>query len=406
MKYLLILPIILISLCVQLPGLPFDIPIEQPQIITEDIGSQDLFIKVETLSSEIRAGRSIQVFVELRNKQFYDLENVNFEVYDYPCFDVSGNEFTENCGTLSSNESCSWSSRWRSQPDITTDTHCSIKFRVSYEASNSIFQDIAVLSQSEYTQREIDGTLQNIPIQSTSAKGPLNIYLTFSEPQPFLADQSGYNMYINYQNRGKGFFGDDLSITIAPPNNIGLTCSDYGTDFILDRELTFIKGKAVRSICDFDTSSVPTISIRSLGINIDYSYTIHNSISIMVKPSTVISLPPTTPSEPSDFDFSTNPTSETITAGESTEPSITITVTEGSFERITRSVASISPSEPTITAVIRSPFISNIGEVVRGSTTWMDVSTQTTTPPGTYTITVRAEGEGVTKEATYDLTVE
>jgi hypothetical protein len=294
---LLILFVVLISLCSELPIQLPSLPIQTNGAATIDSSSPDIFVSVETPSSEIRSGRSLQLFFEIRNKQLYDLRKVNFSVYDYPCFDVTGNSFTkDNCGsggTLKSNQSCMWSWRWTADSsDI--DRTCSIKFKVSYEASNSIFQDIAVLSQAEYNQREASGTLGSIPIQFTSAKGPLSVYLTFSEPQPFIAGQGGYNMYINYNNVGDGLFVDetnDINLDLTAPNNMqGLSCDGYdpisGTNVLhLAKSLKFIKGRSVPTICDFNTPQISTLSIRSLNMEINYKYTLYGSFPITVRGS-------------------------------------------------------------------------------------------------------------------------
>jgi hypothetical protein len=296
---LLIFSVVLVSLCselpIQLPQLP-SIPGQTSGAATIDSGSPDIYVNVETPTSEIKSGRDIQLFFEIRNKQLYDLRNVNFSVYDNPCFDVAGNNLTkDNCGssgTLKSNQSCMWSWRWTS--DLSNiDRTCSIKFKVSYEASNSIFQDISVLSQAEYDQREASGTLGSIPIQFTSAKGPLQVYLTFSEPQPFISGQSGYNMYINYNNVGDGLFADetkDINLDLTAPDNMqGLNCRNYtniqGNIFQLSVPLKFIKGRSVPTICDFNTSDVSTISIRSLDMEINYKYTLYGSFPITVRSS-------------------------------------------------------------------------------------------------------------------------
>jgi hypothetical protein len=291
---LLIFSVVLISLCSELPiqlSLP-NLPGQTQGVATIDSGSPDIFVNVETSTSEIRSERSLQLFFELRNKQLYNLRNVHFEFYDYPCFDVAGNNLTkDNCGsggTLRSNQSCMWSWRWNSSSsDI--DRTCSIKFKVSYEATNSIFQDIAVLPQAEYNQREATGTLGSIPIQFTSAKGPLSVYLTFSEPQPFIAGQGGYDMYINYNNIGDGFFGDlNGKITLNSSDNINLNCDDYGkvgSTLTLNKKLDFINGRSVPTICNFSTSQESTISIRSLNMEINYKYTLYGSFPITVRGS-------------------------------------------------------------------------------------------------------------------------
>jgi hypothetical protein len=111
-------------------------------------------------------------------------------------------------------------------------------------------------------------------------------------------------MYINYNNIGNGFFGDTSgnpppTITLTPPDNIDLTCADYnpvGSSLILSKKLDFINGRSVPTNCNFDTLSEPTLNIRSLSVDIDYTYTLYNSISITVRgtgiPGTVSSNPP------------------------------------------------------------------------------------------------------------------
>lgn len=297
---LLILFVVAVSLCSELPFSLPEIPTGTSQgAATIDSGSPDIYVNVETLASEIKSGRSMQLFFELGNKQLYDLTNVYFEVYDHPCFNIASNNFSYNCkdGTLRSNETCSWSWRWDSDTEgSNADRTCQIKFLVSYSATNSIFQDIAVLSETEYNQRETAGTLNSIPIQFNSAKGPLQVYLTFSEPQPFIADQSGYSMFINYNNAGDGLFADetnDIDIRLNVSDNIkDLSCGDQYTgsfpNFQLnkDKPLKFIKGRSVPTICSFSTSSdVSTMSIRSLNIEIGYKYTLYGSFPIIVRGS-------------------------------------------------------------------------------------------------------------------------
>ncbi|NIO44606.1 MAG: hypothetical protein GTN36_03575 [Candidatus Aenigmarchaeota archaeon] len=286
MKYLLLLlPIILISLCSILPPLP-EIPLPlEPQVFTTDVGSPDIFIKVETLSSVIRGGREAQIYFELRNKQLYDLKNVVLDVYDHPCF-PSGDFKKEDCGssgTLKSNQSCFWFPRWRSD-ETSIDRNCLIRLSISYEATNSVFQDIAVLPKHEYIQREIEGTLQDVPIRSSSAKGPLNVYLTFSEQQPLLGDEE-CTIHINYNNMGDGLVkksGKPFIELTVPNNMLNFNCDGYSGNELTDPP-TFIKGRAVPTECGFKTEDVDVMDIKSLGIDINYKYVIYNSIPITVK---------------------------------------------------------------------------------------------------------------------------
>jgi len=295
---LILLPIVLISLCSYFPNLQLPSLTGNTQVASIDSGCPDLFLSAETTSTDIKGGRSIEVFFEMRNKQNYNLSNVKIDIYDYPCFTLQNLTKNDCCngGTLRSNQSCFCS--WRMDADTSgVDRQCSIRFSTSYSAKNSIYQDIAVLPEAEYLQRQEAKTLSDIPIHSTSASGPLNIYLTFSEPQPFIANEPGYDMYINYNNIGNGFFGDmngnsPPKITLNPSGTLdnirNLDCgTDYDESLTLKRKLDFINGRAVPTNCNFATIPATTIDIRSLSIDVDYTYTLYNSISITVRGSNI-----------------------------------------------------------------------------------------------------------------------
>ena len=158
MRYLLILAIVLVSLCTGLPEIPFINPgntsVQKAGVLVIDQESPDIFVSVNAIPTEVKAGRDINVFFDLRNKNLYDLKNVNLTVYD-PCI------FTGDMGKyidyIRANRTVSFSLKWTAdQTDL--DKDCNVKFRVSYDAESSLFQDIAVLSKSEYEQREVAGT--------------------------------------------------------------------------------------------------------------------------------------------------------------------------------------------------------------------------------------------------------
>jgi hypothetical protein len=285
MKILMLSTLLLIvstSMCaylsgIELPELLSPDQVQQASINTVVAENPDVFLRIETTKSEIKAGRDMQIMFEITNKQAYDLKNVVLEAYDHPCFGEG--EFIKNdCGTdgtIKANRSCVWTWKWTSK-SLDIDTNCPIKFRTSYDAEYSFYQDIAVLSEDEYFQREAEGTLKDIPVQSSYTSSPLDISIRFSEEQPFLENQKNYYMYIDYYNNGNGLFGD-TSITINAPNNIkNLNC--YG----FSGSLTFIKGKANPTTCSFDTGGTTTIDIRSLSITAKYKYVLYNSISLRV----------------------------------------------------------------------------------------------------------------------------
>lgn len=292
MKYLLLLTllVLLTSLCT-VPNFPLDFSstnsTQQAGVsINIDSGSPDILLNVEAPVSEVRSGREVQVYFDLTNKQAYNLNNVALEVYDYSETCFKQGSFTNNIGTIKANQSKIWVWKFQTNDNIQLETMCPIRFRTSYDAGYSYFQDIAVLPQSEYLQRESQGTLQNIPISSSYSSSPLNIQVTFSEDQPFLEKQD-YYMYINYYNTGQGIF-ESIDASISPPANINLDCSPvYDSSFKLDtvnHPIKFLRGRATPTTCIFTTNAVSAMDIKSIGLTATYKYVLDNSISITVKP--------------------------------------------------------------------------------------------------------------------------
>jgi len=300
MKYLPVLAIVFISLCAGLPqslGLPaLEMPLgEEPGVSIIDQGSPDVYFRAQVIPLEVKSERSINLFFELRNKNSFDLENVNVRAYDVCIFDPNGQEvFIPNLneadeGVLKPNETKTW--RWKWEADKTElDKDCEIKFLVEYDGEYYLSQDVIVLSESEYEIREIEERLQAIPAQSFSSNTPLRISLSFSEEQPFLEDID-YLMYIDYYNMGNGFItlNKNYPVKIQIPENIeSLVCEDYTKAEILKldktEDLKFIRNKAPRTICDLKTKDIDEeISIRPLTLTAKYKYVLDNSILVRVK---------------------------------------------------------------------------------------------------------------------------
>jgi hypothetical protein len=283
MRYLLILAIVLVSLCAGLPEIPFINPgnatVQKAGMVIIDEESPDVFITAEAIPTEVKAGRNVNIYFELRNKNNFDLKNVNLLVYDSCIFT---GETEKNIDVLKANRSVRWSLKLTAgSTDL--DKNCNVKFRVKYDAEYSMFQDIAVLTQSEYEQREVSGTLNSIPIQSSFPETPLKISLSFSDTQPFINNEN-YYMNLDYYNKGNGFIEVEKgNITIKTPSNIkDFSCSDYN-DLALNRSLKFIENRAASSTCSFTTNSSQQLDIKSLSITARYKYMLDNSILIKVK---------------------------------------------------------------------------------------------------------------------------
>jgi hypothetical protein len=274
-----------VSLCTGLPEIPFINPgntsVQKAGVLIIDSESPDVFIEVNAIPTEVKAGRNINVFFELRNKNLYDLKNVNLTVYDPCIFTGDMGKYIDNIGA---NRTVSFSLKWTAgQADL--DKDCNVKFRVSYDAEYSLYQDIAVLSKTEYEQREVSGTLHSIPVQSSFPDSPLRISLSFSEAQPFMENEK-YYLHLDYRNVGGGVVNvEEKAITIKVPENVkDFSCSDYDSNLANKEALNFITNRASTSTCSFTTTTTPTMDIKSLSISASYKYILDNSISVRVKP--------------------------------------------------------------------------------------------------------------------------
>lgn len=278
--------IIFISGCVALENIPGFKKAEIGLGLTTRENS-DISIKVEAYPSEVKSGKNTTLFFTLENKQpNIDLKNITLNVYD-PCL-FEGSETPIDNLELKSNRTKEVSAKYKA---LKTDLarNCEIKFSTTYIGTFSLLQPIAVLEETEYVNRERQGTLGQINTQPTSTTNPLVISLTFSENQPFITDDTIY-MYIDYSYSGDGFIDkiDSSSISITVPENLeSINCNDYtqiGNILYLNKTLTFINNKAPRSTCTFKTRAGQALDIKTLTLIVNYKYTLDNSIIVKIKP--------------------------------------------------------------------------------------------------------------------------
>lgn len=360
----------MVSLCTIPNFLQEEGEILQSGVSIIDLESPDIFLKVEAIPEDIKSGSKTTVFFEMRNKHDFDLEDVQVQAFDTCVF--SG-ESSETIGTLRASGIKTWTWSWTAD-QTQLDKDCVIKFKTEYKARNSIFQNIIVLSESEYQQRHLAGTLNNIPVDSSFPQSPFQINLRFSDPQPFIDDEK-YYMYIDYNNVGGGYIDvNQGSIGIDFPRNTGgVSCSGYSggspittttqfptewgccqwgrvtalgqeyyceyrateesckyairwsnswgqwypnevccpgfenrclpsnqcddilpeptqepeegveANLLLEKEMNFINKKGSPTTCTFTALSSQPLSIESLRIQAQYTYTLENSINIKVK---------------------------------------------------------------------------------------------------------------------------
>ena len=99
---------------------------------------------------------------------------------------------------------------------------------------------------------------------------------------------------------------------------------------------------------------------------------------------------------PNDFSISANPSSITLTQGQSGTSTISTVITSGSSQSVTLSASGL-PSGATASF--------NPNPINSGSSSTLTITTASTTPPGTYTVTVTGTGTYATHSTTITLTV-
>lgn len=289
MRYLLliVIAIIFVSLCTEIPYISELFPIEQALGSLEVKTDSEIYIRVEAIPKEVRSGRDVKITIELRNKANYNLKNVRLLAYDTCVFDTKGDD-AKTIDELRPNVTDLTRWEWTAK-EVTLPTDCPIKFRVNYTGEFSLFQDVVVLTESEYEMRQQAGILHNIPIQTSSSPRPLKISVSFTEDQPFL-EGIDVDMHVNYAYTGNAFMNvDDVKMTF--PENLQspsdpLDCKDYdisGNPLLLKEPLKFINKRASPSICTFTTKASQPMDIKTLSLTATYKYILDNSLLIKVK---------------------------------------------------------------------------------------------------------------------------
>jgi len=290
MRYFLLIAIVAVSLCVEIPFLPFSqVASNVLTPGTLEISNEEIYVTAKALPTEVSGGNNVTLVFQVTNKAGYDLEGVGLDLYD-PCVFNNGDWYVwrPGGGTLKSNRTVSNSTTLKADP-VTLDRDCELKFRVGYKGKFSLFQDIAVLTTSEYNTRLMQGTLNSLPISSSFSSSPLKISLTFTEEQPFL-DGTSTDVQINYVYTGSGFInvtrgGVEIKV---PENLINPSCKDYdynsGTQTLsLNKELKFVSKRSTPSICTFTAKASQPLDIKSLILTANYNYKIDGSIPITVR---------------------------------------------------------------------------------------------------------------------------
>lgn len=266
--------ILLVSGCIQFEGTitSFD----NPQFIGEQ---KDLELQAEFYPEEIKTGKDLNLNFLINAKK--NIEDITFNLYDTCLFTTAEKQKIK---VIRANTSKVIRLKLTAG-ETEFERDCNIKFKLDYSANTSASQDVIVLSDVEYTERQRTNRLNEFTPQLTKIASPLDISISFSEEQPF-QEETEILMNIDYYNIGTGFIDkiEKNNIQIIFPDNLELKeCNDY-TNGLLNKDLIFIKNKAKTSTCRFITKALQPIDAKNLLITGKYKYVIDNYITVKIKP--------------------------------------------------------------------------------------------------------------------------
>ena len=216
--------------------IPSDTAIQSSVSIT-DLGSPDVFLKIQSIPEQVRSGRDLLLSFEVRNKNDVEIDDLTIDGFDN-CFLKSDSGSEEPSFDLKPNATKTFMWTWKAK-EVDMDRECTIRFMNTYTAKNVFYQDIIVLSESEYIQRELDGTTGQINIQSSQQKTSVQMSLSFSDSQPFM-DDAEYYMYLDIIDTGVGM-AEIKELKLIFPDNVkkdSISCNGFTKD---EYEMTLTK---------------------------------------------------------------------------------------------------------------------------------------------------------------------
>jgi hypothetical protein len=273
-KIITLLTIIFLSACVQIEA------IREQFVVVKEKHAEDIAYKLELYPLTVNPGKTLKInFLIEPNK---DLRNFNLSLIDTCFFETSENE--KSFDFIKAGTTKILKFRLKAK-DVELETKCKIKFKMEYESDFTVMQDVVVLSKGEYEEREKSGTLGEFSIETVKTNNPLDVSISFSKPQPFVEEDEIY-MYIDYMNVGDGIIGkiEKGKIKITLPENLILKECDDFKDGKLSKDLVFIKGKAERSLCIFDTKTESPVDLGKLLIIGKYKYEISDYLIVRIVP--------------------------------------------------------------------------------------------------------------------------
>ncbi|MEM5772086.1 MAG: hypothetical protein QXO19_00950 [Candidatus Aenigmatarchaeota archaeon] len=278
--FLILLVIIFFSGCVENFNV-FESKISENAIITK---SDDVKLEVQITPRNILSQRTATLEYTIQNlRDDINLTDIKINFYDLCGLSIKEGSAVTNIDSLKPNQTKYYKIKLEA-PKIDFNTQCEIKYRLTYNSSTYLTQDIVVLSDSEYAARETAGTLNDISISSKSPKSPILINFKISEAQPLRETKEGENVYIyfSFSNIGNGYIDkiDVGSVTISIPNNLKGYCRNFDNNKNIIN-LNFYNKETRQITCSFSTKSTQPIDIKQFKISVDnFKYTLDNTINI------------------------------------------------------------------------------------------------------------------------------
>jgi len=221
------------------------------------------------------------------------IKDFRAEIYDAGLF--QGGDSAENMNLyeaeIMANRTKAFSLRYRmGDPGLAEKTD--IKIRSFYSSETSIATTVAALSETEYFHRKATGTLDAIPVATTTTNNPLRLSISWSDAMPLL-DKQEVQMYVDYKNNGEGYITtlEKNSVVFNIPSNLqAVRCDDYtlstiaqpGGTMTLSKTLDFVQKSAKRSTCTFAVKAAGTIDSQSISGRASYLYETDSTVSVPI----------------------------------------------------------------------------------------------------------------------------
>ena len=274
-KFFLVLLVFFLSGCTEFLGT------YRAQFVTQqELSTNDVYYAVDVYPSEVYSGEKLKIRFRIIAEK--DLENVRIKIIDPCLFDVANREKTFKSLRKGMKKTVTFELKAN---EVHMSTNCRIKFGIEYDSFIKLIQDVAVLSSTEYRQREESGTLDEIEISSVKEPSSVEVELTFSEVQPFKENRK-VHILIQYRNVGGGIVKELSNVKITFPSNLEIeSCSGYdrtGNYWWLSESLKFYNGKTQKAVCTAKTKANKPIDIGKILIEGKYKYEFEDYITVKI----------------------------------------------------------------------------------------------------------------------------